>query len=76
MEQEGSQNLIKAGSDLRLVPFISRGINLAEGNRGPGLYLRKYGMHAVSKYYYTKTCYYYFMKEVTHLAKAGMNGEP
>ena len=40
MEQGGSQNLIKAGPDLRLVPFRSRGINLAEGNRGPGLYLR------------------------------------
>ena len=44
MEQGGSQNLIKAGPDLRLVPFRSRGIHLAEGNRGPGLYSRKYSI--------------------------------
>ena len=76
MEQGGSQKLIKAGPNLRPVPFIRWGINLAEGNRGPGLYLRNYGMHAVSKYYYTNTCYYYFVEEVTHIAKAGVNGEP
>ena len=44
MEQGGSQNLIKAGPILRPVPFRSRGVNLAEGNRGPGLYSRKYGI--------------------------------
>ena len=44
MQQGGSQNLMKAGPDLRPVPF-RRGINLAEGNRGPGLYSRKYGNH-------------------------------
>ena len=44
MEQGGSQNLIKAVPTLRPVPFRSRGINLAEGNRGPGLYSRKYGI--------------------------------
>ena len=36
-------NLIKAGSVLKPAPFKSRGKNLAEGNRGPGLYWRKYG---------------------------------
>lgn len=35
--------LIKAGPDLRQVPFRGQGKSVAEGNRGLGLYLRKYG---------------------------------
>ena len=34
---------ITASLDLRPVAFRSRGKNMAEGNRGPGLYSRKYG---------------------------------
>ena len=41
------QNLIKASPDLRLVLFRNRGIDLAVGNRGPGLYLRKYGISLI-----------------------------
>ena len=39
------KNLLKAGPVLKAVPFRNRGKNLAEGNRGPGLYSRKYGIN-------------------------------
>ena len=40
--------VIKTGPVLRPVPFRRRGKNLLEGNRGPGLYSRKYGSYMQS----------------------------
>ena len=39
--------LTKATPNLRQVPFRGRGKRVAEENRGPGLYSRKYGTEFV-----------------------------
>ena len=39
------QILLKASPVLKPAPFRSRAKNLAEGNRGPGLYSSKYGKY-------------------------------
>ena len=41
--QSPNQILIISGPVLKPAPFRSRGKNVAEGNREPGLYSRKYG---------------------------------